>query len=233
MSLHAGLIIPASNRMVEDEMVHAYPDSVRPHVTRLRMTGEFKVPLEKLGPRITEAAGALVDARCDVITFHCTANSTDGGAAGEAFILDALKKAGARHASSTATALRRALTATKARRVVMITPYSQKVTDLEAEFLEAAGVEVLTAVGHGLKDSDAYCAAPPSFWRDKTLDVRHKDADLYFISCANTASLGVIDELERQLQRPVITSNQIVVWDQMRAVGIEGAGRGPGRLFAH
>ena len=233
MTTRVGLIIPASNRMVEQEMVHNYPDGVQAHVARLRMTGEFKVPLDKLGARITEAAGTLVDARCDCVTFHCTANSTDGGAQGEAFILEALKKAGARHVSSTATALRRALAALKAKRMVMVTPYSQKVTDHEAEFLVAAGVEVLTAVGHGLPDSDAYCAKPPAFWRDKTLQVRHKDADLYFVSCANTSSFSVIEELERTLERPVITSNQIVVWDQLRTAGIKGAGRAPGRLFAH
>lgn len=233
MTKRVGLIIPASNRMVEQEMVHNYPDGTQAHVARLRMTGEFKVPLDKLAGRITEAAGTLVDARCDAVTFHCTANSTDGGTEGEAFILDALRKAGAGNVSTTATALRRALSVLKAKRVVMVTPYSQKVTDHEAEFLEAVGVEVLTAVGHGLADSDAYCAKPPSFWRDKTLEVRHKDADLYFVSCANTSSFSVIDELEKQLERPVITSNQIVVWDQVRALGLAGAGRAPGRLFTH
>lgn len=233
MTLRAGLIIPSSNRMAEQEMVHTYPEGVQPHITRLRMTAEHKVPLAQLAGRITEAAGALVDARCDVVTFHCTANSTDGGVEGEALILDALKKAGAKHASTTATALRRAFKALATKRVVMITPYSQKVTDHEAEFIEAVGVKVLTAVGHALGGSDEYCAAPPSFWRDKALDVRHKDADLYFISCANTNSLSVIAELERKLERPVITSNQIVVWDQLRAIGAKPTAVCEGRLYEH
>ena len=73
-------------------MVRFYPDAVQPHVTRLRMTAQHRVPLEMLGARITEAAGALADARCDAVTFHCTANSTDGGVEGEAYILEAMKK---------------------------------------------------------------------------------------------------------------------------------------------
>ena len=60
-------------------------------------------------PKISEATAALSEARCDVITFHCTANSTDGGPEGEKLILDTMAKAGAGKASSTATALRRAL----------------------------------------------------------------------------------------------------------------------------
>ena len=39
MNARVGLIIPSSNRMVEQEMVRAFPDGVHPHITRLRMTG--------------------------------------------------------------------------------------------------------------------------------------------------------------------------------------------------
>lgn len=233
MTHRVGLIIPASNRVVEDEMARFYPDGVRVHVNRLRMTGEHKVPLGKLKPRITDATGALADARCESVTFHCTANSTGEGDDGEALILDAMKPAGAKHVSTTATALRRALKALGSTRMVLLTPYTQKVTDHEAEFIEAAGVKVLTAVGLGMKDSDAFCAATPASWRDKTLELRNEKADLYFISCANTMTFTIIDELEKALEQPVITSNQVVVWDQMKALGIDARGRCPGQLMRH
>ena len=231
MSHRVGLIIPASNRVVEDEMAKFYPAGVHVHVNRLRMTGEHKLPLEKLKPRITDATGALTDARCQSVTFHCTANSTGEGDDGEKLILDAMKPAGARHVSTTATALRKALKALGSQRMVLLTPYSQPVTDHEAEFIEAAGVKVITAVGLGLKDSDAFCAATPASWRDKTLELRNTDADLYFISCANTMTFTIVDELEKTLGQPVITSNQVVVWDQMKALGIDARGRCPGRLM--
>lgn len=230
-----GLIIPSSNRMAEQEMVHRYPDGVTVHVTRLRMTGPSKMPLDRLMPRIEEAAAALVDARCDVVTFHCTANSTEEGTEGEAQILAALKKAGAPKASSTATAVRRALDAFGARRIVLITPYPQKVTDHEAEFFTGIGVEVLVSKGYDLGSSDDYCAAPASFWRDKGLEHRHPRADLYFLSCANISAFDAIDELERRLERPVISSNQTVVWDQIagHGLGLKVGARGscPGRLL--
>lgn len=232
-----GLIIPSSNRMVEQEMAHYYPEGVVVHVNRLRMTGAQKMPLAKLLPRITDAAAALVDAKCDVVTFHCTANSTDEGQEGEASILAALKEAGAPRASSTATAVRRALDQFAARRIVLITPYSQAVTDHEAEFFTALGVEVLVSKGFDLGGSDAYCAAPPSFWRDKALEHRHSEADLYFLSCANISAFRAINELESMLERPVISSNQAVVWDQIagKGLGLAPATRRkcPGRLLAH
>src|ERR1700749_2457687 len=76
MPARIGLIIPASNRMVEQEMVRHLPPGVVMQVMRLRMTGEHRGTLEALLPQVRQAAGLLLDARCDVVAFHCTANST-------------------------------------------------------------------------------------------------------------------------------------------------------------
>jgi maleate isomerase len=229
MTARAGCIIPSSNRMVEQEMLAAFPAGVRPHVTRLRMTGPNRGPLATVLPGIEEATRALTDARCEVVAFHCTANSMQEGRSGEAQILAAMTRAGAPHATTTATAIRRAFDALGARRVVLITPYDQATTDHEAEFLHECGYQVLHAVGFALAGSDAYCATPPAFWRDRTLAAARPDADVYFVSCANISVLGVIEELERHLGRPVVTSNQAVVWDCVRQLGRPD--RGPGRLF--
>lgn len=231
-----GLIIPSVNTMVEQEMVPHYPPGVSVHVTRLRMTAANKVPLTRLLPRIVDAAAALADARCEVVTFHCTANSTDEGAEGEARILEALREGGAARASSTATAIRRALKAFDASRIVLVTPYSQAMTNHEAEFFTALGIEVLVAQGYALPGAQAYSATPPSFWREKTIAARHPEADLYFLSCANISAFSIVADLECELRRPVITSNQVVVWDQLASHGLNlpvlDRGSGPGSLFA-
>jgi maleate isomerase len=226
-----GLIIPSSNRMVEQEMVRHFPDGVEAHVTRLRMTGDHRMSQEELLPHVREASGALADAKCDVIAFHCTANSMEGGPEGEVHILDALRDGGAKQATTTASAIRRALAALNAKRIALITPYSQATTDHEAAFLAEIGHPTVSAKGHNLPGSDAYCAAPPQFWRDKTLEARNADADCYFISCANTSAFSVIDELENELDRPVITSNQSVVWDTLTRIGWRDMDGCPGRLF--
>jgi maleate isomerase len=231
MTARVGLIIPSSNRMVEQEMAPAFPAGVTAHVTRLRMTGAHRLAFEELLPRIEEAARALVDARCDVVAFHCTANSMQAGTAGEGEILAALKRVGARRATTTITAIARAFDALAARRIVLVTPYSAATTAHEAEFLRAAGYDVLSAQGFALDGSDAYCAAPPSFWRDRVLAAQRADADAYLVSCANISVFGVIAELERRLGRPIVTSNQAVIWDTLRLVGWREPCDGLGRLF--
>src|SRR6202051_1798242 len=229
MTARAASIIPSSNRMVEQEMVQAFPAGVHPHVTRLRMTGPNRGPLATVLPRIEEASRALTDARCEVVAFHCTANSMEEGRDGEERILSSMTAAGVPHATTTATAIRRAFDALGARRVVLITPYDQPTTDHEAEFLHEAGYQVLHAAGFALNGSDAYCATPPTYWRDRVLAAARPDADVYFVSCANISVFSVIAELEQQLARPIVTSNQAVVWDCVSRLGWPDRGSCPGR----
>jgi maleate isomerase len=113
-----------------------------------------------------------------------------------------------------------------------VTPYSQAVTDHEAEFLNAAGYDVIYAKGYELAGSDAYCSTPPEVWRDRALAAARPDADVYFLSCANISVFSIIEDLERRLGRPVITSNQSVVWDALVRLGWGDLHGCPGRLFA-
>jgi maleate isomerase len=232
MTARVGLIIPSSNRMAEQEMVPAFPAGVQAHVTRLRMTGANHLSVDQLLPRIEEATRALVDARCDVVAFHCTANSMEGGKAGEQHILAALARAGAARATTTITAIQRALDALDARRIVLVTPYGAQTTEHEAEFLRDAGHDVLSAKGFALDGSDAYCATEPRFWRDRMIEAARPDADAYLVSCANISIFGVIEVLEARLERPVVTSNQSVIWDALRLLGWRDRCGCPGRLFA-
>src|ERR1700744_2080538 len=231
MTARIGLIIPSSNRMVEEEMVRHVPPGVTAHVARLRMTGAHRVSLDALLPQVKETAATLTDARCDVVAFHCTANSTSEGTAGEAKLLGALRDAGAAHVTTTARAIRHAFDVLGARRIVLLTPYSAHVTEEEAGFLRQAGYEVVHAHGFAMAGSDAYCATPPQFWRDRALEAARPDADAYFLSCANISVFSIIEEVEQRLGRPVVTSNQVVIWDALTLLGIGDRRNCRGRLF--
>jgi maleate cis-trans isomerase len=44
--------------------------------------------------------------------------------------------------------------------------------------------------------------------------------------------MSVVDELERRLDAPVVTSNQAVLWDALVRIGHADVSACPGRLFA-
>ncbi len=90
--------------MFEPHAANYVPDDVACHVTRLRMTGPYFMPLDELLPKVTEAAGLLNDAKCDPIVFHCTANSMSDGISGEARIKKAIEEASKKPGVTTASA---------------------------------------------------------------------------------------------------------------------------------
>ena len=225
-----GLIIPSSNRNVEQEMVPAYPAEVKAHVTRLRMTGPHHTTLAKLLPRIQEAAGALADAKCDVVAFHCTGTAMQEGPSGEAAIRDALRAGAHERITTTASAVVHALHALEARKIVLVTPYDQQTTDDEVAFLQAAGFDVLSALASDRGGSDGTCYTPSAFWFDTVRAQHNPEADVYFLSCANVTCFAEIARLEAALGRPVITSNQVVVWETLALTGTGAVAAGLGQL---
>ena len=231
MVARVGLISPSSNRMVEQEMVRFFPADVVPHVTRLRMTGGNRKSIDDLLPEVEAAAAALVDAKCDVIVFHCTANSMSEGTDGEARLLDAIIKAGAPQAATTSTAIMSALQALRASSIALVTPYSDAVTEHEVHFLNARGIDVPYAKGWNLGGSDAYCSTTAAVWLERML-AADCAVDVFFLSCANVQGIGIIDEVERRLGRPMITSNQAVIFEALRLIGWAGPQRPPGQVFA-
>jgi maleate isomerase len=228
--LRAGVIIPSSNRQVEQEMLRWFPADVHPHTARLRMTGPHHRPLDQQLPHITEAAATLADARCAAIAFHCTGTAMEEGPAGEARIRAALAAGTGAAVTTTAHAVEQALHAVGARRVALFTPADAETTGHEADFLRAQGFDVVAIHALNLGGSDEFCRTPSSFWLETVVHERC-DTDAYFVSCANIACFDVIAPLERELDRPVITSNQAVLWELIRLVGSHATIPRLGRLL--
>ncbi|NKB21136.1 MAG: arylmalonate decarboxylase [Alphaproteobacteria bacterium] len=227
-----GLIVPSSNRMVEPHASRFTPTDVACHVTRLRMTGPHFMSLDELLPKVTEAAELLADAKCDPIVFHCTANSMSDGLEGEKLIKEAIEKASGRPAATTASATMAAFSHFNASRVVLVSPYPRASHEHELEFLTEAGYEIVGEKNLGLKGSDAYCNMPATDWFNTMLEMKNDKADVYFASCANIQALGALEDMEEALGAPVVTSNQLVIWQGLRMAGIKEPIPGLGKLGA-
>ena len=57
------------------------------------MTGKWNRPLSALSEDIQRAAGALADAKCDIIVFHCTGHAMEEGPDGDARTRELIKSA--------------------------------------------------------------------------------------------------------------------------------------------
>jgi maleate cis-trans isomerase len=227
-----GLIVPSSNRMAEPHAARFNPDGVVAHAARIRMTGPYLMELDELLPKVAEAAEILADASCNSIIFHCTANSMAEGLAGEKRIAGAIEKATGLTAATTASATMAAFEALDAKRVVLVSPYPRPSHEHEIEFLEEAGCEIVGERNLGLDGSEAYSAMPASDWVETLSAMKNDKADVYFASCANIRAIEALEEMEEILDAPVVTSNQLVIWQALRLAGINDPIPGLGRLAA-
>ena len=69
-------------------------------------------------------------------------------------------------------------------------------------------------------------------WVDLARKHQCEEADAYFISCTAVRSAEVIEEIEALVGRPVITSNQAMVWYALRKNAIANNQPGFGSLFS-
>lgn len=229
-STSIGLIIPSSNRLTEPQFNAYAPPGVGVHVTRLRMTGKFRKPLSELKRPLTEAAEALSDVKPGVIVFHCTANSMESGLAHEKAIVDIVESASGCPTITTAQAITQAFDRFGVKKLVLISPYVKATNQLEVNYLSESGYTVLHELGLGL-ETHAYSAVTPQEWKNIVKENTRADADGYFLSCTNTRMIEAIADLERDLDKPVINSNQATLWACLKKLGIAHSDAKLGRLF--
>ncbi len=225
-----GLIIPSSNRLTEPQFNAYAPPGVGIHVTRLRMAGKFRKPLSELKRPLSEAAEALSDVNPALIVFHCTANSMESGLAHEKAIVDIVASASGCPTITTAQAITQAFNRCAIKKLVLISPYVKATNQLEVNYLTEAGYTVLHELGLGL-ESHAYSAVTPEEWKNIVKENARADADGYFLSCTNTRMIEAIADLERDLDKPVINSNQATLWACLKKLGIAHSDPKLGRLF--
>lgn len=230
--LRLGMLLPSSNPVGEPEVAAMLPSGISLHTTRLKLAGSSPEQLLAMTAKVEEGAALLADAGVDLIGFNCTAVSTFDEAMAES-IRVRICAAGSVPAISTADAILAGFKALGVRRLVLITPYIDAVNEREIAFLARHQIDVLSHSGLGLGEGQGMASIEPGEWYRRAIAQRNPQADAYFLSCTAIRVLPIIEALERDLGKPVLTSNQAFVWHVLRTAGFHDAPPGLGTLFQH
>jgi maleate isomerase len=151
---------------------------------------------------------------------------------GEAQVIEQIRR-GAPWAEATtlATGVVEGLRALKARRIVVATPCLDEINALEARFLATRGFDVLDIQGLNIVDGVQMGLIAPEYLVEFALSVDQPEADAIFVSCGGMRTIDVIDEIEQKAGKPVVASNQAMLWDYLRRAGIDDRIVGYGRLL--
>ncbi|MBW1997051.1 MAG: aspartate/glutamate racemase family protein [Deltaproteobacteria bacterium] len=232
-----GLIVPASNTVCEPEMAKLCPRDVATYSTRILFTPTIK-GLKDMKAHIERASEELSsEGICRLIAFCCTVGSMIGGVGYDEEIIQAIEERAGIPAITTTTAIRAALSALGIKRLAVATPYTAEINNIERSLLNDMGYEVTGIVGYhenvrpqDLKN-DMIGRLSPEVALELGRAVNGPENDALFISCTNFRSIEIIERLEIETGKPVISSNQVTMWHSLRKMGIDDRINGLGRLF--
>ncbi|MCV7026072.1 Asp/Glu racemase [Mycolicibacterium novocastrense] len=217
---------------LDRELWRWVPDDVSLYVTRLRyaplpVTVDMAVHISD--PEHVIAGAANVLAVSPIVTaYACTAGSFVKGMAGEAALVAAMRAAGAPAAVTTSGSMLEALRHLGVGRVATVTPYTSDLTIGLTSYLMEAGIEVVATSGLGL--TSQIWSVPYSRTAELVRATDVEDAEAIVISCTNLPTYDLIAELEAELQKPVVSANQVTMWAALRVAGRKAVGPGQ-RLF--
>ncbi|MFW6055193.1 MAG: aspartate/glutamate racemase family protein [Thermodesulfobacteriota bacterium] len=227
-----GIIYPADGAL-DDEYWKLAPRGTSVHFTRIPVPQEEQtlevLEEQTLGPDIEQAARDLNVIRLGAIGYACTSGSFVHGAGGDLEIIKRLESASDTACTTTSTAAVRALQFLGAEKVSVITPYPEEINARLKTFLQDNGFAVVALRGLGLY-REIYAQPPGAAYR-LAREADHSKAEAIFISCTNFRCLDVLDELEQDLGKPVISANQATMWDLLRLSGVRPLLEGCGSLF--
>ncbi len=240
-----GLLTPHADVGPESEVQAMAPEGVVIHAARVRFgamaaggTMDPTIPLAPVRafaepPFVDEAAELLGAAPIGAIGYAFTSSAYVLGAEREAAMVARLReRAGGVPVAAATAAVVQALRALAVERVALVHPpwFDDELNRLGAAYFESQEFELEFCASAELPNDQR--AIEPAALEEWTSARVPDTAQAVCIGGNGFRAVGAIDALERDLDRPVITANQALLWSLLALAGHSERPRGYGRLFA-
>ena len=231
-----GLILPTGSA-VPAEAVALYPARIRFVTEGLARPGDPPLAgtlatYERLQDRIVPAARTLVEKGADAILLLTTSVTFYRGAAHNQRLIDAIRTATSRPATTMSSGIVEAIRVAGGKRLAVATGYTEEVNATFRVFLEESGFEVAALRGLGL-------LTPPDNLSRTELETfitdvfrTAPDADAVVVAFASTRTLELIAPLEKRCNVPVVSARPHAFWAGVRLLGIKANVEGFGTVLS-
>ncbi|NYE50428.1 maleate cis-trans isomerase [Spinactinospora alkalitolerans] len=184
------------------------------------------------GPDVLgEGARTLREQGVDAAVWACTSGSFVFGWEGAKQQVDGVREAAGAPASSTSFAFVNAIRHLGARRVAIAATYPDDVAQRFVEFLRDADIEVVSMASRGIVTAAEVGTLPAPDVLDFVALNDRADAEAVLVPDTALHSAAILEDLEERLGKPVLTANQVSVWEGLRLAGATSPRSGLGTLF--
>jgi maleate isomerase len=231
-----GILVPSGIIAIEPEFRLMTPEGVSCHYHRFTFRGgknneEVVTGLRRAEELIAEASEIITHVRPAVVAMAGTGVSFIGGYGYDQMLIRKMKERnGDLPTTTTSTSVIEAFRKLGIKKVSMAMPYVEPVAKAAVSFVQDNGVKVLNAKWLNKGGMDIAEVSDETLYHlAREVDVPESDA--LFISCVDLHTIQIIEKLETDLQKPVITSNQATLWHMLRLANINDKIKGYGQLF--
>lgn len=172
-----GYVLLATEQTIQDDVMALRPDGVGIHIARAAIPDSItSETLAAQADLLADAAATLLpDGSLDVVCYGCTSGSL---VIGEQRVMAELNRGQPQaRATSLITGVMRALRQVGARKIVVGTPYLDEVNQREADYMTAAGFDILAIEGLNLEKDSDMVRVTPAFIHDFAISLDRPDAD--------------------------------------------------------
>ena len=227
-----GLIALASDNIIERDFRSILKDKkIDLFVNRIESYNPLtKKNLIKMSKKITKVTSDILPGeKVDCVAYACTSGTI---AAGFKEIKKKVKKAKPDSKLTTpSTSSINALKKFKIKKIAIFTPYSKKLNFEVLEFFKKNKFTITSNCYFNIS-SDINIGKVDNKYLFKILsNIKLNGAQALFISCTALPALSIIEKLEKKLGILVFSSNQTLIWDTLKNIGIKDKINGFGKLL--
>ena len=227
---HFGVLIPSTNTTVEIE-ARLLPTTYQAHFGRCLSSGKGSFSPSK-DEDIDYQSRLLGTAKVEMVILAQTSASLVSDDYDDVVTKRMSTGAGV-PAITSAQALGRAVRALGARRIAIVSPYSETVNARAAHYFETKhGLETIALEGFGATDAYAIGQLGPQNARDAFARIDRPEIEVFVVPGGNFPTMPSIAAWEREFGKPVVTTNQASFWAMLRAFDSADPLPAFGRLLA-
>ncbi len=228
-----GLIVLASDYTIDQEFRNLFPIANLDYYQARIENSPIITPetLSAMKSKIQSTLKLILPGdKLDIVGYGCTSATV---VLGEDEIFSSIKSVHPNAKCTTPiTAALKAFEALEAKKIAVITPYTEDVNFYISEYIKRSGYS-LTAFSSFNEKRDPIVA---SIDRDSIIagvkeTIQGKKIDMVFISCTSIRFLDFVPQLEELIGIPVTTSNHAMAWHCMRLGGVKNTLPNLGQLF--
>ncbi len=163
--------------------------------------------------KLADGAARLAKYRPDAVMWACTSGSFVFGWDGATAQVEKLAEAAGVPASSTSFAFVHAARALGVQRVAVAASYPREVAERFVEFLGRGGLDVVSMSSAGIVTAAEVGELPDDAVLELAVRNDNPDADALLVPDTAMRTVGQVERMEAALGKPVLTANQVTVWE--------------------